>query len=161
MILILAACAGKEEAQGPYNWTGEIVWEGWVDDDPELLTAFNETLQCVSCFEEKPQHRHLGGAREPICTGECVLNPSFPYLIVTEGFIFCPGHANEKRGICDMENGQIVVNQDPEFLDWAIRHELVHWITGKGDELHYTPIMQECADSFLFASQPENTADSQ
>ena len=122
LLLALSSCAQFDGEPG--SWSGEIVWQGYPSEEGWIDEIYLETLDCLNAY--KPE----------------------PLVVIITGWPV--GEDGECRGICDFNNSQIVVNDDPLYLDWILRHEFVHWILGGSNELHGTEEMQRCADDYLF-----------
>jgi len=128
--LLFYSCTGSPSTPA-VTWTGDITWEGWSYEDAAIDQAYEQTLECVAGY----------GYEAPA---------SDPYVILVSGWISNgDGHGFEHRGCCDRLNNRIILRDDEQTLVW-LRHEAVHWITGLGDEIHYTDVMQKCADEHLF-----------
>ena len=135
IILILLAGCGQEQAQPyeipPYGYNS-ILWEGLVSDNAEIETLLSEVKSCMA---------HFGYSR----AGE-------PGIVIVDKDFFCG--FSLARG-CLYNNSIIYLSPEPAtdvsiyiedipLTRLTVLHEMVHWVTSKGNADHGTKYMSTC-----------------
>jgi hypothetical protein len=133
IMLLVLILIGIGCGQEPYNVdisNTTIVWQGYANEDSNLLARFDETMSCLNM---------LG-----------VNKTGYPYVIVVQDTFLCG--SNQNASGCWVESSDIVYITSLYFqvicigLD-VFKHEAIHWATRLGNEAHDTIYFTQCQNS--------------
>lgn len=141
LIAILLSGCGQDQSNNLYVDISntKILWQGAIEQDQPMRQIFDNTKSCMQTF---------GFLR--------IGQP--PNVVITEHGFYCNG---TYRDACIKYNENIIYIVDDfschsmfplcvtDIDKSSLRHELIHWITGKGDADHNTDYMKICAPSLL------------
>ena len=105
-----------------------IVWQGYVDEDSDLLARFNETMSCLNA---------LGVDRA-----------GYPYVIVVQDTFLC-GSIQGATG-CWSDDAVYITSFYFHATIFGLdifKHEVIHWATRLGDEAHDTIYFVQCQNA--------------
>jgi hypothetical protein len=122
-ILALAGCIQDEPNSAIYYDAKDISWSGMPDDNEYIHAIWDKTCSC--------------------------LNMSAPEPHIT--FIAGPLYIDDTRvgAACSWDDGIFVTGElyPCSRLDYVLAHEMVHWITGLGEDAHDRAEFSNCAQN--------------
>ncbi len=122
LVFLLTACGSQVRESQPDIINDPVVWQGYADQDPDLLQKFNEAASCLESFGIA----HRAG---------------FPYVVALS-FPF-PYGSGTAAGCVYIDTIYYV----PTLIDYPydlFKHEAIHWMTGLDNSTHDLPFFVQC-----------------
>lgn len=133
LVFFAAGCGQEQDFKADISMT-EVVWEGSLETDPTMLLIFNETALCLHDYG--------------------FFRPGYPNVTVTNDVFFCGVSGVWTNGCTVFSENRIYLQRDFSCIESIIyarpcpsstlRHEIIHWISLKGNSAHNAPYFTNC-----------------
>lgn len=128
--LFVAGCGQEQKSDVDISMT-TVVWQGYINEDPQMLKYFDETTSCLETYG----YSYNG----------------YPYVFITAGEFNCGGEIGT-AGCANSSTNKIYIQVDwscHSVLDSScptdvLKEEIIHWETGKGNEYLSEPFFHNC-----------------